>query len=55
MAITITPTEDHEITRLVCPECGAKVKDVALQKNSKIDGLTFRCKRCGRYFSVKTE
>lgn len=55
MSIIITPTDSREITKLVCPECGERVKNVALRKDSRIEGLTFKCKRCGRLFSVKTE
>ena len=55
MSIIITPTDSREITKLVCPECGERVKNVALRKDSRIEGLTFKCKRCGRFFSVKTE
>lgn len=59
MPIIITQTEKitekNGITRIVCPECGEKVKGVGLEKNSKIEGLVFRCKRCGTYHSVTTK
>lgn len=55
MSIIITPTDSYDVTKLVCPQCGERVKGVALRKDSKIEGLTFKCKRCGRFFSVKTE
>jgi uncharacterized Zn finger protein len=55
MPLIITPTDRTDITRIVCPECKEKVHLVGLLKGSKIDGLTFRCKRCGRFWSVKSE
>jgi transposase-like protein len=54
MALQIVATERTEVTKLVCPECGEKVKQVGLRKDSTIEGLSFKCKRCGRYFEVKT-
>lgn len=55
MPIIITPTERQEITKIVCPDCKEKVKGVGLLKDSKIDGLTFRCRKCGAYKTVKTQ
>ena len=55
MAIVIRSTERQEITKIVCPDCGEKVKGVGLLKKSKIEGLAFRCRRCGAYKTVKTE
>jgi uncharacterized Zn finger protein len=55
MPITITPTDKQEITRIVCPDCKEKVKFVGLLKESKIDGLAVKCKRCGRLWKVKSE
>ena len=51
----ITPTVQSEITKIVCPNCNEKVPRVGLQKDSKVQGLTFRCKKCGRLWTVKTE
>ena len=55
MSIIISPTEKQEITKIVCPDCKEKVKGVGLLKDSKIDGLTFRCRKCGAYKTVKTQ
>ena len=55
MAIVMKPTEKQEITRLHCPACAEKVRGIGLLKGSHIEGLTFKCKRCGKFFSVKTE
>ena len=55
MPITITPTEKQEITKIVCPDCKEKVRQVGLLKESKIIGLTFKCKRCGKLWTVKSE
>lgn len=55
MPITITPTEKQKITRIVCPACNVKVHYVGLFKESKIEGLVFKCKRCGKFWTVKSE
>lgn len=55
MPLTITPTEIQEITRIACPDCKEKVRAVGLLRDSKIDGLTFKCKRCGNLWKVKSE
>lgn len=54
MSILITPAEEQEVTKLICRKCGQRVNGVGLAKNSKIDGLLFRCKRCGERNAVKT-
>lgn len=58
MAISVVPTERRsekgEITRIVCPECGEKVRGVGLLKNSRVDGLVFRCRKCGAFLTVET-
>ena len=52
---TITPAKESEVTNLVCPHCHEKVPRVGIKKGSKLEGLTFRCKRCGQLWEVKTE
>ncbi len=41
--------------RIKCPECGLPVAHVAIDKDSKITGLKFNCRRCKEFFSVTTE
>ena len=53
--LTITPAEKQEITKIVCPECKEKVRQIGLLKESKIHGLTFKCKRCDKLWAVKSE
>jgi len=53
--LSITPTVKSEITHIVCPQCNEKVPRIGLQKDSKIDGLTFKCRKCGKLWTVKTE
>lgn len=53
--LTITPTVESEITKIVCPHCNTKVPRLGLQKGSKIKGLTFKCRTCGKLFEVTTE
>ena len=55
MPLKFTPADKTDITRIVCPECNKKVRSVGLLKGSRIDGLTFRCKRCGRFWNVTSE
>ena len=59
MSILITPiekkTEKNEITKIICSKCGEKLKGVGLEKESRVEGLVFRCKKCGAYMGVKTE
>ena len=55
MPLIITPCEKQEITKIVCPMCKERVRQVGLLKGSKIDGLTFSCKRCDNLWKVKSE
>ncbi len=45
----------QQITKIVCPKCNEKVPRVGLLKESRIEGLTFRCKKCGLLWELKTE
>ena len=51
----IFPIEASEVTKLACPHCKEKVHGVGLSKESKIEGLSFRCRRCGFLWGVKTK
>jgi predicted RNA-binding Zn-ribbon protein involved in translation (DUF1610 family) len=55
MPITIQKTERKDITKLVCPACGERVRGIGVLKESHIEGLTFKCKRCFSAWEVKTE
>lgn len=59
MSISVTPTERRsekgEITRIICPNCGEKVRGVGLLKGSRVDGLVFRCRKCGEFMTVTTK
>ena len=52
---TITPAKESEVTKLVCPHCHEKVPRIGIKKDSKLEGLTFKCRRCGLLWEVKTE
>lgn len=56
MSISVVPTdkraEKNELTRLICPQCGEKVRGVVLLKESRVEGLLFQCRRCGAHLSV---
>ncbi|MBR2507237.1 MAG: hypothetical protein IKB70_10155 [Bacilli bacterium] len=53
--LKITPTVESEITKIVCPHCNTKVQRIGLTKDSKVCGLTFKCRCCGKLFEVTTE
>ncbi len=53
--LKITPTDTQQVTKLICPHCNERVPRIGLLKGSKIDGLTFKCKKCSKTFEVKTE
>ena len=55
MPVLIVPAAKSEITKIVCPDCGQKVQNVGLVKESKIVGLTFKCKKCGKLWEVTTK
>lgn len=55
MSMLVVPAKKEEVTKIICPDCGEKVKGVGLLKGSHIDGLVFRCKKCGAYKEVKSE
>ena len=55
MALQIRKAERSEIVRLVCPHCGERVKSVGLLRDSKVSGLTFRCKKCQEIWEVTTK
>ena len=55
MPIIMKKTERKDFTKLKCPDCGERVKNVGILKESKIEGLTFKCKKCDSTWSVKTE
>ena len=54
MPIIIKPAERASITRLICPECGEKLRGVGLSKESQITGLSFQCHRCDKIWGVET-
>lgn len=53
--VKITSYETEKLKRLFCPCCHERVPRVGIIEGSKIDGLTFECKKCRRKFLVKTE
>ena len=55
MSMLVVPAKKEEVTKIICPDCGEKVKGVGLLKGSRVDGLVFRCKKCGAYKEVKSK
>lgn len=55
MPIIIKKTDRKDFTKLVCPDCGERLKGVGLLKDSRVDGLTFKCNKCGATWTVTTE
>lgn len=52
--LKIVPAEKQEITKIICPDCKERVKDVGLAKDSQINGLLVHCRKCGALKEVKT-
>jgi transposase-like protein len=55
MPIIIKKTERKDITKIVCPECGERLRGIGLFKESHVVGLGFKCKRCHAAWEVTTE
>ncbi len=53
--IEIIPTEDSAVKRIACPQCVEKLPRVGLKRDSHIEGLTFRCGKCGTMHEVKSK
>ena len=53
--LLIAPTMESEITKIVCPHCNEKVQRIGIKKGSNIQGLTFKCRRCGKLWEVTTK
>lgn len=53
--LLIAPTMESEITKIVCPHCNEKVPRFGIKKGSNIQGLTFKCRRCGKLWEVTTK
>lgn len=51
--LTIDPIAPTEVTKVNCPACGERVPRVGLLKDSRVDGVTFKCKRCGRIWVIR--
>lgn len=51
--IEIKPTARSDVTAVKCPNCGNRLPNVGLFKDSFISGLTFRCPKCKNFFSVR--
>ena len=51
----IVPAEFSKVTKIVCPACGERAARIGLLPNSRIEGLTFKCKKCARLWAVSTE
>jgi uncharacterized Zn finger protein len=53
--LEIIPTEASAVKRIACPQCGEKLPRVGLKRDSHIEGLTFRCGKCGTMLEVKSK
>lgn len=53
--LTITETGAMDMKKLSCPHCHDVLPRVRLSRESRIQGLTFRCRKCGRYWAVTSE
>ena len=55
MPIIVKKTDRKDITKIVCPFCRDRLRGIVLFKDSHIDGLGVKCKRCLTDLEVKTE
>ena len=56
MKIVFTPSKrDVNVKGIFCPECGERVRNVAISEDSKIENLGVRCKRCRKYHNLTVE
>lgn len=53
--LEIVPTDATAVRRIACATCHEKLPRVGLKKDSRIEGLTFRCGKCGTFNEVKTK
>ena len=53
--LSYTAAEPSSITKLVCPVCKERVPRIGLLSDSRITGLTFKCKKCGRMWQVESD
>lgn len=53
--LMIDPIDPAEVTKINCPACGERLPRVGLLKGSHVNGVTFKCKRCGRIWEIKAE
>jgi transcription initiation factor IIE alpha subunit len=52
--LEIKPAEACKVTRLRCYACRERLPRVGLKENSRIEGLTFTCAKCGKVNEVDT-
>lgn len=55
MPIIMKKTDRKDITKIVCANCGERVKGVGLLKDSRVDGVTFKCSKCKTAWIITTE
>ncbi len=54
MKITYSPSERKEIVKILCPQCGERVKSIGLDpENCHVEGLSCNCKRCHYLFEIR--
>lgn len=53
--LTITPAVNTAITKIVCPACGERAARIGLLPGSKVEGLTFKCRKCALLWEVKSK
>ena len=49
----IVPSKEQSVRRIACPFCEEKIKGIGVLPGGSIDGLAFKCKRCGKFWEVK--
>ena len=51
----VIETIEKPVKRITCPSCHEKIKGVGLIPGSHINGLTFKCRRCGKLWEIKED
>lgn len=46
--------QDTEVIKPFCPYCKKPLTNIGLKKGSTANGITTKCKRCGRLFEITT-
>jgi len=55
MRISIKVVAESGRKKLFCPECNSAINAIWILENCKIEGVTTKCKVCGKTLQIKVE